>query len=76
MYLKNGIVAIAFVLSGCSVGPIPTFPDLDGDHDGRISLQEARGTPELSTRFALVDQDLDGQLTASEYLRAVRSAGE
>lgn len=40
--------------------------DLDTNHDGRISSQEAAGAPAIAKQFALLDLNHDGSLTMSE----------
>jgi Ca2+-binding EF-hand superfamily protein len=40
--------------------------DLDANHDGRISPQEAAAAPAIAKQFALLDLNHDGYLTMSE----------
>ena len=40
--------------------------DLDTNHDGRISAQEAATAPAIAKQFALLDLNHDGSLTMSE----------
>jgi len=42
------------------------FDLLDADHDGKLTLDEARNL--LQRRFARIDADGDGSLTLEEYL--------
>jgi Ni/Co efflux regulator RcnB len=54
-----------------------TWADLDGDSDGKLSLDEASGLPALAQVFADVDADSDGFVTPQEYQAyvAARSNG-
>lgn len=54
---------------GCSQENAASFSDVDANGDGRISEQEAQADSVLARRFAMVDADRDGELSASEYLQ-------
>jgi Ca2+-binding EF-hand superfamily protein len=43
------------------------FEELDGDHNGAISMQEAKARAELVTNFSVIDRDGDGTLSVDEY---------
>jgi hypothetical protein len=43
------------------------FAQLDVNHDGRISKDEARLSTELTARFAELDADQNGKLSRDEY---------
>lgn len=43
------------------------FDQLDKNHDGYISRDEAKDAPELNTRFSELDQNNDGKLSREEY---------
>ena len=45
---------------------------LDLDRDGRLSLAEASGHPEIVRRFHRLDRDRDGKLTQSEFDRLAK----
>ena len=47
---------------------------LDLDRDGRLSLAEASGHPEIVQRFHRFDRDQDGKLTQSEFDRLAKPA--
>ena len=50
------------------------FEALDRNSDQRISKDEARSNRDLANRFAAVDADADGYVSAQEYL--ARPTGE
>ena len=50
------------------------FEALDRNADRRISQDEARSSRDLANRFAAVDADADGYVSAQEYL--ARPSGE
>jgi Ca2+-binding EF-hand superfamily protein len=50
------------------------FDQLDTNHDGFLSRDEANDAPELETRFSELDANNDGKLSRSEY--RVVTAGE
>ncbi len=59
---------------GTAPDPLPgrnagTLTALDLNGDGRISLAEAAGHPEIVTRFDRADRNRDGKLTQSEFAR-------
>lgn len=43
------------------------FDELDRDHDGFLTREEAAEAPELDTRFSELDVDNDGKLSREEY---------
>lgn len=43
------------------------FEDLDGDHNGEISMDEAKVRQDLVNNFARIDSDNDGTLSVDEY---------
>lgn len=47
-------------------------PEMDGDHDGVLTLKELEA--EIESTFAAYDQDVDGKVTEEETRTAVRSA--
>jgi hypothetical protein len=43
------------------------FGELDINHDGRVSRDEAKGSTELTASWAKLDANKDSYLTAQEY---------
>lgn len=43
------------------------FEEIDTDHNGAISMEEAKVRADLSTDFATADKDGDGTLSVDEY---------
>ena len=43
------------------------FDDLDGDHNGDISMYEAKVRQDLVENFARIDSDGNGTLSVDEY---------
>ncbi len=52
---------------GSHVPSNPRFGDVDRNHDGQISQQEASGNPDLEQLLHQNDLNNDGQLSAEEY---------
>ena len=75
-------VASAFVPAKAAQGaaPAPRAPamvwigDLDANHDGKISRQEAAAMPEIAKNFDAIDANHDGFITMSE-VKAMWRAG-
>ncbi len=44
-----------------------SFQDLDTNHDGQISLEEAKKAPEIAKKFVQADTNHDGKLDAAEF---------
>lgn len=44
-----------------------SFEDLDTNHDGQISIDEAKKAPEVSKGFVRADTNQDGKLDAAEF---------
>ena len=50
------------------VGAAPAaFRQLDKDHDGKLSKEEAQSMPDVQTRFAAMDTDHDGKISSAEW---------
>lgn len=49
-----------------------SFHSLDLNADGRLSLAEAAGYPEIVTRFDRADRNRDGKLTKAEFERLAK----
>lgn len=45
----------------------PSFEALDTNHDGQISRDEAKKSPEVSKNFVKADTNHDGKLDAAEF---------
>jgi hypothetical protein len=63
----------AISIGACSRSVAP-FDEIDGNHDGRISQQEASHDAVLSERFVKLDADDDGELTPFEYLQYLQAS--
>lgn len=64
---KRYLVALMFLTAGTSAfAQEEKLDTLDGDADGRISIEEAASDPALSAVFADLDINKDGYLTAGE----------
>lgn len=44
-----------------------SFEQLDANHDGQISRDEAKKSPEVSKKFVQADTNQDGKLDAAEF---------
>jgi hypothetical protein len=51
---------------------LPSVRSLDLNGDGRLSLAEAAGYPEIVTRFDRADRNKDGRLTQAEFDRLAK----
>lgn len=45
----------------------PMFKQLDKDHDGQVSKDEAKAAPDVLAAFKTVDSDHNGKLSAAEW---------
>lgn len=75
---RSKLLALCFAMATCGLmfeaaARPPAFSDIDNDQDGRVSLSEFQAMHAkrmtVEERFARMDADGDGYLTASE-LRA------
>lgn len=60
----------ANVYAGEAAPPPPSligFQSVDSNHDGKVSLQEARAIADLSAEFRNLDTDQDSMLTPVEF---------
>jgi Ca2+-binding EF-hand superfamily protein len=48
----------------------PSFFELDRNHDGRITSEEAQANPAVAQRFAAADLDGDGTIEPGEFQNA------
>ena len=55
-----------FAQAGSELKPI-AFDTLDTNKDGKLSLKEARGDPDLYMAFEMLDLNHDGFLTPAEF---------
>ncbi len=44
-----------------------SFQNLDTNRDGQITLDEAKKSPEVNTKFTQADANKDGKLDAAEF---------
>jgi EF-hand domain pair len=49
--------------------PPPLFKELDTNHDGYISRQEARRSADVTARFKQLDANRDGKISVDEFTR-------
>jgi hypothetical protein len=47
--------------------PSPLFTQLDTNHDGFVTKEEAKRSAEVTARFSKLDADRDGKIAASEF---------
>jgi hypothetical protein len=55
---------------GASAGkesPAPLFTQLDANHDGYVTKDEAKRSADVTARFAALDTNRDGKIAASEF---------
>lgn len=79
--LSAGLLVIAACCATVSAQSAPAaakgpawLGDLDINHDGRISAQEAAAVPAIAKGFAVVDANKDGFITMSEVRLTWRAA--
>ena len=56
----------SFAWAGSGSGSI-MFQNLDANHDGQVSRDEVKNTPEVSNNFSTADVNKDGKLDAAEF---------
>jgi hypothetical protein len=56
------VSGLAWATSGAA-----SFQDLDTNHDGKITLDEAKKAPEVKSRFTQADVNQNGTLDAAEF---------
>lgn len=69
------LIALALASAALLAGPMSRaadaadqrFDELDRNHDGFLSRDEANDARELDTRFSELDADNDGKLSRNEY---------
>jgi hypothetical protein len=72
-FSRLAISCFAISIGACARSLAP-FDEIDGNHDGRISQQEASRDTALAERFAKLDADGDGELTPFEYLQYLQAS--
>jgi hypothetical protein len=72
------LAAPALTLQAADAPPGPPaligFQSVDANHDGKVSVQEAKSVADLSAEFLTLDADQDSLLTPLEYARWSRAA--
>jgi hypothetical protein len=53
--------------------PAPLFAQLDSNHDGYVTKDEAKRSADVTARFATLDADRDGKISASEFRNGMES---
>jgi len=70
MMKKHVLTALALMmvagLAWAGSGKV-SFKDLDTNHDGKISREEANKSPDVSSKFTQADANKDGKLDAAEF---------
>lgn len=83
MNLSKGWTILLLALPGVGVNaaevapPAPAlvgFQSVDTNHDGKVSIQEARPIADLSAEFGTLDTNQDNSLTPVEFGRWSRAA--
>lgn len=64
--------APAQVGPGAATQP-PMFSELDRDHDGQLSREEAAAAPQVDAAFEKLDGDHDGRLSLAEWNSGAKS---
>jgi hypothetical protein len=59
--------------ASASPGLSQIFDQLDANHDGKLSQEEAQAAPTVSTNFAAADRDHDGTVSKEEFLAAFKA---
>jgi hypothetical protein len=59
--------------ASASPGLSDIFDQLDTNHDGKLSQEEAQAAPTVSTNFAAADRDHDGTVSKEEFLSAFKA---
>lgn len=73
--MKKFIALLAFGIAGIAIAQaLPSFDQVDANHDGVISKDEASKIEGLD--FATCDKNQDGKLTREEYDACAGQAGQ
>lgn len=74
---KEWIVLGAALFTSAAVAGGTTFSNLDTNHDGKISQEEAAANPSVAAQFDKADSNQDGSLEESEFsaMEAAPAAG-
>ena len=65
--LASGAVVLSVGLSAEEIPGAAMFQELDQNHDGYVSINEATGQTELLKQWTEVDTNSDGQLEMTEF---------
>lgn len=52
--------------------PAPLFKELDRNHDGYVTKEEAKRSAEVTARFNELDADRDGRIAAAEFTKGMQ----
>ena len=52
----------------------PLFLQLDTNHDGYVTKEEAKRSAEVTARFNELDADHDGRISAAEFKRGMQAS--
>lgn len=52
--------------------PPPMFQQLDANHDGYISRDEAKRSADVSARFVKLDTNHDGKVSVEEFIKGTQ----
>ena len=53
-------------------GPAPLFTELDVNHDGYVTKEEAKRSADTTARFNALDANHDGKISAAEYAKGMQ----
>lgn len=56
--------------AGVKADPSPLFLQLDSNHDGYVSKDEAKRSADVSARYDSIDANQDGRISAPEFTKA------
>lgn len=71
--MKSNIIASALLLGLIATGSAyaqmepQMFEDLDTNHNGAISMDEAKARADLSSEFKMIDKNGNGSISVDEY---------
>lgn len=68
----TGTAATAPAAPAAKEEPAPLFEQLDVNHDGYVTKEEARRSAEVTARFKELDADGDGRISAGEFRKTMQ----